>query len=169
MTTENVKKRAIIWFRRDLRISDHPALVAAIAASDEIVPLFIMDNQIASKSGSYRLAYLADSLKSLDKSLGEKLLVIAGEPSEVLKDVITRYEATSVHVSADYTPYGVARDEKVIASGIELTQTGSPYAVAPGRVRKSDDTPYRVYTPFYRGWCTHGWRWCCQGFSGINR
>jgi deoxyribodipyrimidine photo-lyase len=158
MTTENVKKRAIIWFRRDLRISDHPALLAAIDAGDEIVPLFIMDNRIASKSGSYRLAYLADSLKSLDKSLGEKLLVIAGEPSEVLKDVITRYEATSVHVSADYTPYGVARDEKVIASGIELTQTGSPYAVAPGRVRKSDDTPYRVYTPFYRGWCTHGWR-----------
>ncbi len=153
-----MSSRAIIWFRRDLRISDHPALLAAIAASDEIVPLFIMDSRIASKSGSFRLAYLAESLRALDKSLGEKLLVIAGEPSEVLKDVMSRYNATSVHVSADYTPYGVARDAKVIENGIELTQTGSPYAVAPGRVRKSDDTPYRVYTPFYRGWCTHGWR-----------
>jgi deoxyribodipyrimidine photo-lyase len=47
---------------------------------------------------------------------------------------------------------------KLLQSGIELTQTGSPYAVAPGRVRKSDETPYRVYTPFYRAWCTHGWR-----------
>jgi deoxyribodipyrimidine photo-lyase len=158
MEIENVKKRAIIWFRRDLRISDHPALVAAIEASDEIVPLFIMDSRIASKSGSFRLAYLAQSLQALDKSLTEKLLVIAGDPSEVLKDVMSRYGATSVHVSADYTPYGVARDAKVIANGIELTQTGSPYAVAPGRVRKSDETPYRVYTPFYRGWCTHGWR-----------
>jgi deoxyribodipyrimidine photo-lyase len=158
MAAENVKQRAIIWFRRDLRISDHPALLAAIAASDEIVPLFIMDSRIASKSGSCRLAYLAQSLQALDKSLGEKLLVIAGEPSEVLKDVMIRYGANSVHVSADYTPYGVARDAKVIANGIELTQTGSPYAVAPGRVRKSDETPYRVYTPFYRAWCTHGWR-----------
>ena len=86
------------------------------------------------------------------------MLVIAGEPTEVLKDVMARYNADSVHVSSDYTPYGVARDAKVIENGIELTQTGSPYAVAPGRVRKSDETPYRVYTPFYRAWCTHGWR-----------
>ena len=153
-----MSKRAIIWFRRDLRISDHPALLAAIAESDEIVPLFILDQRIAAKSGSFRLAYLAESLRSLDKSLGEKLLVIAGEPAEVLKDVASRYKADSVHVSADYTPYGLARDAKVSEAGVTLISTGSPYAVAPGRVLKSDETPYRVYTPFYRAWCVHGWR-----------
>ena len=158
MPTKNVNSRAIMWFRRDLRIADNPALLAAIAASDEIVPLFIMNDDVANNSGPYRLAYLAKSLQSLDKSLGEKLLVISGETSEVLKDVMTRYQATSIHVSTDYTPYGVARDAKVLESGIELTQTGSSYAVAPGRVRKSDETPYKVYTPFYRAWCTHGWR-----------
>jgi deoxyribodipyrimidine photo-lyase len=158
MTTRNVNTRAIIWFRRDLRISDNPALLAAIEASDEIVPLFIMNEEVANNSGPYRLAYLAKSLQSLDKSLSEKLLVISGDPSTVLKDVMARYQATSIHVSTDYTPYGVARDAKVLENGIELTQTGSSYAVAPGRVRKSDETPYKVYTPFYRGWCTHGWR-----------
>ena len=158
MTIGNVNSRAIMWFRRDLRISDNPALLAAIAAGDEIVPLFIMNDEVAKNSGPYRLAYLAKSLQSLDISLGGKLLVISGEPSEVLKDVMARYQATSIHVSTDYTPYGVARDAKVLESGIELTHTGSPYAVAPGRVRKSDDTPYRVYTPFFRAWCTHGWR-----------
>ena len=158
MTIGNVNSRAIMWFRRDLRISDNPALLAAIAASDEIVPLFIMNDDVAKNSGPYRLAYLAKSLQSLDKSLGEKLLVISGDPSDVLKDVMARYQATSIHVSTDYTPYGVARDAKVLESGIELTQTGSSYAVAPGRVRKSDETPYKVYTPFYRAWCTHGWR-----------
>ena len=141
MTSANVKKRAIIWFRRDLRISDHPALLAAIEASDEIVPLFIMDDMVANKSGANRQAYLAKSLRALDISLNEKLLVISGAPSEVLKDVMSRYGATSVHVSTDYTPYGVARDAKVIENGIELVQTGSSYAVAPGRVRKSDETP----------------------------
>jgi deoxyribodipyrimidine photo-lyase len=158
MTTRNVNTRAIIWFRRDLRISDNPALLAAVEASDEIVPLFIMNEEVANNSGPYRLAYLAKSLQSLDKSLSEKLLVISGDPSTVLKDVMARYQATSIHVSTDYTPYGVARDAKVLENGIELTQTGSSYAVAPGRVRKSDETPYKVYTPFYRGWCTHGWR-----------
>ena len=158
MTTRNVNSRAIMWFRRDLRISDNPALLAAIEASHEIVPLFIMNDEVAKNSGPYRLAYLAKSLQSLDKSLGEKLLVISGDPSTVLKDVMARYQATSVHVGTDYTPYGVARDAKVSEAGIELTHDGSPYAVAPGRVRKSDDTPYKVYTPFYRGWCTHGWR-----------
>jgi deoxyribodipyrimidine photo-lyase len=59
MASANVKQRAIIWFRRDLRISDHPALLTAIEESEEIVPLFIMDSRIASKSGSFRLAYLA--------------------------------------------------------------------------------------------------------------
>ena len=158
MTIGNVNSRAIMWFRRDLRISDNPALLAAIEASDEIVPLFIMNEEVANNSGPYRLAYLAKSLQSLDKSLSEKLLVISGDPSTVLKDVMARYQATSIHVSTDYTPYGVARDAKVLENGIELTQTGSSYAVAPGRVRKSDQTPYKVYTPFYRGWCTHGWR-----------
>jgi deoxyribodipyrimidine photo-lyase len=158
MASANVKKRAIMWFRRDLRISDHPALLAAIEASDEIVPLFIMDDKVAKKSGPNRQAYLAKSLRALDVSLNEKLLVISGDPSEVLKDIMNRYGATSVHVSADHTPYGVVRDAKVVKNGIELIQTGSSYAVAPGRVRKSDETPYRVYTPFYRAWCTHGWR-----------
>jgi deoxyribodipyrimidine photo-lyase len=153
-----MSSRAIIWFRRDLRISDQPALLAAIEASDEIVPLFIMDDQVANKSGANRQAYLAKTLRALDASLNEKLLVISGDPSKVLKDVMSRYGATSVHVSTDYTPYGVARDAKVIENGIELIHSGSSYAVAPGRVRKSDETPYRVYTPFYRAWCTHGWR-----------
>ena len=168
MTIGNVNSRAIMWFRRDLRISDNPALLAAIAASDEIVPLFIMNEQVANNSGPYRLAYLAKSLQSLDKSLGGKLLVMSGEPSEVLKDVMARYQATSIHVSTDYTPYGVARDAKVLESGIELTHTGSPYAVAPGRVRKSDETPYRVYTPFFRAWCTHGWRAPAEKPSNIK-
>ncbi len=40
----------------------------------------------------------------------------------------------------------------------ELVRTGSPYAVAPGRVRKDDGDPFKVFTPFRRGWAEHGWR-----------
>jgi len=152
-------KRSIMWFRRDLRIGDHPALLEAIAASDEIVPVFILDNKLINATGSKRLAYLAQSLRALDESLGNCLHVMVGDQVEVLKELMQRYGATSVHISTEYEPYGAARDERVEAAGIPLVRTGSPYAVAPGRVLKpSDATPYKVYTPFYRGWCLHGWR-----------
>ncbi len=152
-------RRNIMWFRRDLRIGDNPALMAAIASSDEIIPVFILDPKLVKQSGSKRLAYLGQSLRALDESLNNSLHVMVGDQVEVLQELKTRYSATEVHISAEYEPYGKARDERIEKSGVELTRTGSPYAVAPGRVLKpSDATPYRVYTPFYRAWCVHGWR-----------
>jgi deoxyribodipyrimidine photo-lyase len=152
-------KRAIMWFRRDLRLSDHPALLAAIENSDEIVPVFILDPKQNGKSGAKRLAYMVNSLRELDKSLGNSLHVYRADQVEVLTALMARYGATEVHISKEYEPYGAARDERVRAAGINLIETGSPYAVAPGRVRKpSDGTPYKVYTPFYKAWCAHGWR-----------
>ena len=151
--------RSIIWFRRDLRISDHPALNAAIAAGDEVVPVYILDPKLSSQTGEKRLAYLSQSLRELDRSLGKSLHVIAGDEVVVLQELMKRYETAQVHISEEFEPFGLARDQRVEAAGITLTRTGSPYAVAPGRVRKpSDGTPYRVYTPFYRAWLAHGWR-----------
>ena len=152
-------KRNIIWFRRDLRIADHPALLEAIKGSDEILPVFILDKSLIGQSGSKRLAYLGQSLRALDESLNNSLHVIAGDTVEVLNDLIKRHGVSDVHISAEYEPYGAARDKRVEDAGIRLVRTGSPYAVAPGRVVKpSDATPYRVYTPFYKQWCAHGWR-----------
>ena len=152
-------KRSIAWFRRDLRIGDNPALLEAIAAGDEIVPVFILDPKLIDATGSKRLAYLGQSLRALDESLGNYLHVMVGDQVEVLRELMQRYGATTVHISTEYEPYGAARDARVEAAGIPLVRTGSPYAVAPGRVLKpSDATPYKVYTPFYRAWCVHGWR-----------
>jgi deoxyribodipyrimidine photo-lyase len=151
--------RSIMWFRRDLRLSDNPALLAAIESGEEIVLVFILDPKLIKITGEKGLAYLAQSLRSLDESLGNKLIVREGDPVDVLKDLKKKYDATSVHIATEYDAYAVARDARVEAAGIELTRTGSPYAVAPGRVKKpSDATNYRVYTPFYRGWLLHGWR-----------
>ena len=151
--------RSIFWFRRDLRLSDNPALLAAISSSDEIVPVFILDQKLISATGTKRLAYLAESLRALDKSLNNNLHVMVGDQVEVLTELIKRYQASDVHISEEFEPYGVKRDNRVIAAGIKLIKTGSPYAISPGRVRKpSDGTPYRVYTPFYKAWCAHGWR-----------
>ena len=152
-------KRSIVWFRRDLRISDHPALNAAIESSDEVIPLFILDKQQIAEAGEKLLAYMSNSLRALDESLGNRLHIIEGDQVKVIKELMELYGATEVHISAEVERYGAERDQRVEAAGIPLIRTGSPYAVAPGRVVKpSDGTPYKVYTPFYKNWCIHGWR-----------
>ena len=152
-------KAAIIWFRRDLRINDHPALLAAVESAEQVIPLFILDKTQIKEAGAKLLAYMAQSLRSLDESLGNNLHIIEGDQVEVLTTLIKKYDVQEVHISAEYERYGAKRDARVEAAGIKLVRTGSPYAVTPGRVVKlSDATPYKVYTPFYRAWRTHGWR-----------
>ena len=153
-----MSKRAIFWFRRDLRLADNPALLAALDDADEVIPLFIMDDEIADRAGEHRRAYLASSLKALNESLDGNLLVISGNVTEVLRDAMKRYKADSVHSAFPFAPYGNERDAELKKEGIQLQQLGSGYAIAPGRVLKDDGTPYRVYTPFFRAWLAHGWR-----------
>ena len=145
----------VMWFRRDLRIADNPALLASIEEAKlnggSVIPIFILDPALIGGAGSKRLAYLGKSLRALDESLENNLHVLVGDQVDVLKDIAKKYSATSVHISEEFERYGVERDARVEASGISLVRTGSPYAVSPGRVRKpSDGTPYKVYTPFYR-------------------
>ena len=148
-----------MWFRRDLRINDHPALLAAIESTDRVIPLFILDKKQINEAGEKLLAYMGQSLRALDESLGNRLHIIEGDQVEVLKELIAQHDVEEVHISAEYERYGAERDARVEAAGIKLVRTGSPYAVTPGRVLKpSDATPYKVYTPFYRGWRTHGYR-----------
>ena len=152
-------KTSIIWFRRYLRINDHPALLAAIESADQVIPLFILDKKQIEEAGDKLLAYMGQSLRALDESLGNRLHIIEGDQVEILKELIAMHGVEEVHISAEYERYGAERDSRVEAAGIKLVRTGSPYAVTPGRVLKpSDATPYKVYTPFYRGWRTHGYR-----------
>ncbi len=150
-------RRSLFWFRRDLRISDNPALVDALAAADETLLLFILDDEVAQRAGPFRRAYLSDSLSKLDESVGGRLAVVSGSHAHVLMDLSRRYGITSIHASRDFAPYGVAVEREIVGAGLEVEYMGSSYAIAPGRVRKSDGTNYRVYTPFFRAWQFHGW------------
>lgn len=152
----------LMWFRRDLRLTDHPALLEAMAAGPEVVGLFVIDPRFFDSAGDVMRAYQLDALRALDDSMGGRLTVRTGDPLTVVPQVAKQCGAASVHISADFEPAGHARDLAVeaalAAAGVQLVRTGSPYAVAPGRVLKDDGTAYRVYTPFYKGWLRHGWR-----------
>ncbi len=155
----------MLWFRRDLRLHDHPALLAAVqearAADDEVVALYVLDPTLHRTSGTPRLAYLARSLAALDEQLDGRLVVRAGPAARVVARTAQEVEATTVHVSAATEPYGRARDDRVEralrARGARLQRTGSPYAVGPGLVLKGDGTPYQVFTPFRSAWLDRGW------------
>ncbi len=148
----------IKWFRPDLRHADNPAQLAA-AQADAVVPLFVVDPALWGTSGAPRRAYLARSLRALRERTD--LLVRHGDPAEQVLAAARAAEADEVHVTADTGVYGRERDARVeralAGAGVALVRTGSPYAVAPGRVRKADGSPYRVYSPFYRAWRQVGW------------
>jgi deoxyribodipyrimidine photo-lyase len=158
-----VPARSLLWFRRDLRLGDHPALLAAAdAGADGVLPLFVVDPALWGPAGPARRAYLVRSLAALDASLGGRLHVRHGDPAVVVPHVAAGLGAGTVHVSADFGPYGTARDAAVEAAlerqGRALVRTGSPYAVSPGRVRTAAGSAFQVFTPFARAWVAHGWR-----------
>lgn len=157
---------SIHWFRRDLRLDDNPALQEAVRAAaetdDGVVGLFVLDDTLWDGSGTPRLRYLERSLRALSEQTGGRLVVRRGRPQDVIPDVAREVSATTVHVAASFEPYGRRRDEATAraldAAGVELRSTGSPYAVAPGRVLSRTGGPYRVFTPFRTAWLDHGWR-----------
>ncbi len=150
---------ALLWFRRDLRLSDHPALVAA-AENGEVLACFVLDPRLEKSSGQRRLQYLGDSLRRLREDLDGRLLIVRGHPHTQIPRIAKEIDASSVHISEDFAPFGKRRDERVRAAldSVPLVATGSPYLVSPGRVTKPDGTPYKVFTPFLRQWQKTGWR-----------
>lgn len=145
---------SVVWFRRDLRVGDLPTLDAA---GSRALGLFVLDDRLLGPSGGPRRDFLYRSLSALDEQLAGRLLVVRGDPVDTVPRVAKDVGAQEVHISADYGPYGRERDAAV-AERVDLVATGSPYAVAPGRVTKDDGSPYKVFTPWFRRWLGHGWR-----------
>ncbi|WP_165546353.1 cryptochrome/photolyase family protein [Kribbella soli] len=149
---------AVMWFRRDLRLGDNPALLDAMTHG-RVLGLFVVDPLLWGRSGDPRRDQLAASLRSLSESMGGRLVVRRGDPATVVPAIAAEVGAASVHVSADYAPYGQQRDEEVEASlKCPLVRTGSPYAVAPRRVLNQQGRSYQVFTPYFKAWLAHGWR-----------
>lgn len=151
---------SVLWMRRDLRLADHPALLAARDAADEVLPLFVLDDALRGPAGAPRLAFLYRCLREVEERTDGRLRVLTGRPEDVVPHVARQVDATGVHISSDHAPYGRERDARVeqALSDVPLVRTGSPYAVTPGQLLKEDGTPFRVYTPYARAWTRRGVR-----------
>ncbi len=160
----------LLWFRRDLRLHDHPALAAATRDGD-VLACFVLDPRLEASSGARRLQFLGDSLRQLRDDLDGRLLVTRGKPEQRIPRIAREIDAAAVHISEDFAPFGKRRDERVRAAlgAVPLVATGSPYLVSPGRVTKNDGSPYRVFTPFLRAWREVGWRAPAKSGAGSAR
>ena len=153
----------VIWFRRDLRLADNPALAEAADRHDRLVPVFVHDPALIGPSGANRVAFLHACLDALgaDPDVDGHLVERHGDPAEVVAALAAEVGAEDVYAAEDFGPYGRRRDHAVRsrleADGRTLHLVGTPYAVAPGTLHTKSGTPFQVFTPFSKAWRAHGW------------
>lgn len=152
---------AIVWLRRDLRLHDHPALTAALAAADHVIPIFVLDEVLLTGrfASANRAWFMRETLVELSAEyarLGAGLRILRGRPAEVLPAFAAQAGAPAVFVTRDATPYGRARDRAVADAlatrGIETHAKRGLYVHEPDDVATQDGRPYSVYGAFRRAW-----------------
>jgi len=149
----------IVWFRQDLRLSDNPALMAAIASGAPVIPLYILDDQSADewKMGGASRWWLHHSLNALDQSfsrLGGQLMLRQGTAKDVLLQLIETYGAQSVYWNRCYEPWARDRDAAIKSGlkdkGLSARSFNGSLIVEPWEIATKAGAPYRVFTPFWR-------------------
>ncbi|HTA06478.1 MAG TPA: deoxyribodipyrimidine photo-lyase [Solirubrobacteraceae bacterium] len=153
---------ALVWFRRDLRIHDHPALHAALADDERVVPVFCFDDSLlhGRHASGPRTQFMLECLAELDAALRERgsgLVVRHGHPERELADLARETSASSLHFTRETTPYARARGTRVREAleqaGVQLYgHPGLNVIDEVGAPRTKAGRPYTIFTPFHRTW-----------------
>jgi deoxyribodipyrimidine photo-lyase len=152
----------LLWFRRDLRLHDNPALTAALTEHDTVIPVFCLDERLL--NGRHRCppraAFMRACLAELSVDLrkrGSRLVIRSGTPESELPRLAQETGADQVFAAADVSPYARLRDrttgEALRQAGVELRLRPGCFVVDdPAPIVSGAGTPYTVFTPFYRRW-----------------
>lgn len=150
---------AIVWFRRDLRLADNPALVAACERAERIVVLYVHapEDEGEWAPGAASRWWLHHSLACLGSALrerGGKLCIRRGPTLDALLRVAHETGADSVYWNRLYEPAIVSRDTRIKVSlreaGLEAESFNAALLVEPWETQTSQGDAYRVFTPFWR-------------------
>jgi len=151
---------AVVLLNRDLRVHDHPALFAA-AKAERTVPLFVFDERLLGSrfAAPNRVAFMLEALHDLDERLrkaGGRLFVRRGDPVREAIAVARECGASAIHVSADWSAYARAREERLARAcaeeRIEFTTHPGVTVVPPGAATPGGGDHFKVFTPFHRAW-----------------
>jgi len=146
----------LVWFRRDLRLGDHPALAAAVATGQPAVPVFIHDETVEAlgAAAKWRLGEGLAVIAAALEARGARLVLRRGPARDVLLRLAAETGAAAVHWSRVYDPAGIARDTAVKAAlkaaGVAAESFPGAVLFEPWTVATGAGTPYSVYTPFWR-------------------
>ncbi len=146
----------ILCFRQDLRLQDNPALAAAVARGEPVVPVFIWDEAGEGNwvPGGASRWWLHHSLAALDAALrerGSRLIVWRGPSGAVLRELIKTTGATAVHWNRRYEPAAIARDTELKTQlGVEAKSFNAALLFEPHTVRNKAGGPFQVFTPYWR-------------------
>ncbi|MFN9622217.1 MAG: FAD-binding domain-containing protein [Cyanobacteriota bacterium] len=153
--------RWLFWHRRDLRLADNLGLAAAAAATPAVTGVVVLDPALLSSPdlAPARVWFLCESLRELAerwRQAGSRLLLLGGDPAEVLPQLAAAIGAEGVAWNRDVEPYGRERDRRVTAAlrgqGQQVLVDWDQLLVPPERLRTGAGDPYRVYGPFLRSW-----------------
>lgn len=154
-------KKIIHWFRRDLRLADNSALLAARQQAEQVIPIFCWDNHILSRpdTGAPRVWFLRESLLELAESVrsrGGSLVILQGKPEDEIPRFALECGAEAVFFNRDYEPYSRKRDALVARrlreSGVGCEDFPDLLIREPGDVLTRDGRPFGVFTPFSKAW-----------------
>lgn len=149
----------LLWFRHDLRLNDNPALTAALRSGRPILPIYILDDEVAGawKMGSASRVWLHHSLASLNKSLSGKLSLFKGSADQILPQLCQQTRSPAVFWNRLYEPWRHHQDQHIekslTANGVQISTFKASLLYEPWEVLKEDGTPYRVFTPYFRRGC----------------
>ena len=146
----------ILWFRRDLRMSDHPMVAAAVATGRPLIPVFVLDPETAAQ-GAAALWRLGLSLTHFARQLagaGSRLVLRRGPALSVLAGLVRETGASSVCWSRAYDPVSRERDQAVkaglVALGLEAGSQPGHLLHEPWDVATGSGGFYKVFTPYWR-------------------
>ena len=152
----------LFWHRRDLRISDNTGIAAALEKTGKVVGVFCLDPNILKGDdvASARVTYMIGCLQKLQgryAQMGSQLLILWDDPLQAIPKLASALQAKAVFWNWDVEPYSQQRDADVIDAlqeqGIEyLEKNWDQILKTPEEIRTGSDTPYTVYTPFWKNW-----------------
>lgn len=151
----------LVWFRRDLRVTDHRALHAALEAGAKVVPVFVISPETirAGHMGAPIVHFFLESLRALSQNiahLGGRLIVRTGDFAKVLMNIADESGADALYFNKDYEPDALKRDTEVIRlfreSGREVRRFKDQVCFETHEILTSEGRPYTVFTPYSRKW-----------------
>jgi len=159
MVDESLSAPALVCFRQDLRLSDNPALAAAVDRGDAVIPVFIWapEEDGVWRPGAASEWWLNRSLAQLSAELekrGSRLIVRRGPTGEALHGLLAETGASAVFWNRRYEPAAVARDRDLKAElrerGVTVASFNGSLLFEPWTIRNGSGQPFRVFTAFWR-------------------